>query len=366
MKKLLAMVLLFTLFIEAEPLKQEIGTILNLSGKQRMLTQKMSKEALLVGKGIDIENNQKALKKTIALFDKTLKGLLNGDKELNLVKTKDKKIIKELQSVSALWKEFKIFIDRIADGKFKRTALKAIEMGNIPLLQSMNHIVKMYEEKYKEQLSDKTATTINLAGKERMLIQKMTKELLLIAHNLESNSYMNSLKRGGRFFKDTLCELINDKEATKSPKVEKELQEVKKLWDKYQESIVNTELSEKGIHKFNEKEKVFVEKMTSKLIIVATKIDKRRYKDELKKSANEFEKILNGLIYGDSKLGISKTNNKAIQEKLSKVQHMWQEYKKIINNVDTSTKALKKAMQINMPLVENMDEIVKLYELDNK
>jgi hypothetical protein len=366
MKKVFVIVLLFTLFLEADPSKQEVGTIINLSGKQRMLTQKMSKEALLIGKGIDVKKNREVLKATIALFDKTLKGLIQGDKDLKLPKTEDKKIIKELQSITSLWKEFKVFIDRVASGNFQRTALKAIEMGNIPLLKSMNHVVNMYEKKYTSQLSAKTATTINLAGKERMLIQKMTKELLLIAHHLESNTYMSSLKEGGDFFKDTLVELIQDKDAMKNPQVIKEIQEIKKLWDQYQESIINTELSKKGIHKFNKQEKVFIEKMTSKLIKVATEIDKKRYQDELKKSASEFEQILNGLIQGDTQLDIFKTSNRKIQEELSKIKKMWYEYKEIIIHLDTSTKALKKAMHINMPLVENIDKVVKLYELENR
>ena len=360
--KLITITMLLTLFIEATPTKKEIGTIINLSGKQRMLTQKMSKEALLIGKGIEVKRNREALIKTILLFDKTLKGLINGDKELKLPKTEDKKIIKELQAINSLWVEFKKFIDRVASGKFKRTALQAIEMGNIPLLKSMNHVVKMYEEKYASQLSAKTAKTINLAGKERMLVQKMTKELLLIAHHLESNSYMSSLKKGGNFFKNTLLKLMSNKEAMKSPKIVKDIQEIEKLWEEYQKSIINAELSKEGIHKFNTNEQKFIKQMTSKLIKVATDIDKQRYQEDIKKSAKEFERILNGLTHGDDKLGILKTESSTIQKELSKANKMWSEYKEIIVNIDTSTKALKKAMLINMPLVEQMDKIVKLYE----
>ena len=363
---ILVTTLLFTLFVEAKTTDKEIKNIINLAGKQRMLTQKMSKEALLIGKGIDMEKTQKALRQTIALFDTTLKGLLYGDRNLKLPKTEDKEIIKELQSIRSLWREFKVFIDRVAHGKFKRTALKAIEMGNIPLLKSMDHVVNMYEEKYKSQLSDKTATTINLAGKERMLVQKITKELLLIAHNLESNTYMNSLKEGGNFFKDSLFKLVNNKEAMNNPEIVKEIQDIKILWDEYEKSIMNTELSKEGVHKFNQQEKIFTQKMTSKLITVAIKTDKKRYQDELKRSTNEFETILNGLINGDTKLGIFKTKNKTIQEELSHIKSMWKEYKEIIIHVDTSTKALKRAMEINMPMVEKIDKVVKLYELEEK
>jgi len=67
--------------------KQQSGIIINLAGKQRMLTQKMSKEALFIAKGISVDANKASLAKTVALFDKTLKGLVAGDASLNLPKT---------------------------------------------------------------------------------------------------------------------------------------------------------------------------------------------------------------------------------------------------------------------------------------
>jgi nitrate/nitrite-specific signal transduction histidine kinase len=69
------------------------ATVINLAGKQRMLTQKMSKEALFVTKGIDADKNKEALSKTEGLFDKTLTGLINGDKDLDLPKNENKEIV---------------------------------------------------------------------------------------------------------------------------------------------------------------------------------------------------------------------------------------------------------------------------------
>ena len=362
MKKLLLLSLLFTLFVEATPTQKEITNIINLAGKQRMLTQKMSKEALLIAKEINSKKNREELKKTITLFDTTLYALLDGDTALKLPKTEDKKIRKRIKEIDKLWREFKPFIDKIAQGKSNRNSLKAIEMGNMPLLSTMNSVVKMYEEKYSSALKKNRATTINLAGKERMLSQKMTKELLLIAHNLESNSYMKSLTKGGEFFKDTLFELMQDKEAMSNPHTKEEIKDIKKLWDEYQYAIVNTELSKEGLLIFNKKEKNFIQKMTFKLISVATKIDKERYQHELRESAKEFETVLNGLINGDNQLGLIKTKDKKIQKELSKVKAYWKEYKEVIVNIDISNKGLKKAMQLNMPILKAMDKTVKLYE----
>jgi len=362
MKKLLLLSLLLTLFVKATPTQKEITNIINLAGKQRMLTQKMSKEALLIAKEINIKKNREELKRTITLFDTTLYALLDGDKTLKLPETEDKKIRKRIKEVDKLWREFKPFIDKIAKGKSNRNSLRAIEMGNMPLLSIMNSVVKMYEQKYSSALKKNKASTINLAGKERMLSQKMTKELLLLAHNLESHSYINSLKKGGKFFKDTLFELMQDKKAMSSPHTKKEIKEIKKLWDEYQYAIVNTELSKEGLLIFNKKENNFIKKMTSKLISVATKIDKERYQNEIKESAKEFENILNGLLNGDSTLGVIKSKNKNIQKELYKVKEYWKEYKEVIVNIDMSDKGLKKAMQLNMPILNAMDRTVKLYE----
>lgn len=238
-------------------------------------------------------------------------------------------------------------------------------MGNIPLLLTIDSAVKMYANKYSLNLKNNLTTTINLAGKERMLSQKMSKEFLLIAHKLESNKYLNSLKRGGNFFKETLNELIQNRKEISNPDTIKELIAITELWKKYQEDIANAELSKEGILIFNKKEKQFIEEMTNRLTIVATKIDKRRYQDELQKSSKEFDEILNGLINGDEKLGLIKSNNRDIQEKLSIIKSVWLSYKKIIFDKNISNQKLKKIMILDKKILKNMNIIVKEYELLN-
>jgi len=84
------------------------GTVINLSGKQRMLTQKMSKEVLLVALDVNKDENLTNLRATRDLFDKTLVGLRDGDEELGLPHTKKPKILKALKKVEDLWEEFDV------------------------------------------------------------------------------------------------------------------------------------------------------------------------------------------------------------------------------------------------------------------
>ena len=47
---------------------KEWSTVIDVSGRQRMLAQRMSKEFLLVVKGIDVEGNQRNLQGTVDVF----------------------------------------------------------------------------------------------------------------------------------------------------------------------------------------------------------------------------------------------------------------------------------------------------------
>jgi len=220
--------------------KQQSGVVINLAGKQRMLTQKMSKEALLVAKGVDKDANSANLKKTVALFDKTLKGLMDGDSSLNLPKTEDKDILAQLKKVSELWASFKT--------KIEKNDLQAIAKENLPLLKNMNQAVQMYAKASGSKLDPKMAKTINLAGKQRMLTQKMTKELLLVANNIDADANKENAKKTAGLFETTLNNLISE---TKNDGIKTQLGVVKKLFDEYKPIITNLDISDEALNKAN-------------------------------------------------------------------------------------------------------------------
>ncbi|MGR3311384.1 MAG: ATP-binding protein [Candidatus Brocadiales bacterium] len=120
--------------------------MINLAGRQRMLTQKMSKELLLIAQNTNVEENKVELKKTADLFERTLKGLINGDAELKLPATTNEDILAQLNKVQSLWKEFKLSIhEAVLAGKASKDVVKKVLRLNIPLLKEMDKAVKMYE-----------------------------------------------------------------------------------------------------------------------------------------------------------------------------------------------------------------------------
>ena len=367
MKSLISIVavgIIITTNIEAKEFnRHQQGIVINLAGKQRMLTQKMSKEAMLIAKGINIEENIKNLKNSEALFDKTLKGLRNGDSDLNLPKTEDKEIVNQIDKVSKMWKSFKIHIDKVASGQSTKATLEAIDRENIPLLNNMNIIVEMYEEQSSSKLEPQMARTINLAGRERMLTQKMTKELLLIANSLKSKANQESLKSTGELFKETLSNLmLNDGKAMKDTEIASRLVKVKKLWGDYQNIIANADITPKGQKEAKIKQDIISKKITEELLFIANRADAQIYKENLQKTGKLFDKTLVGLIKGDSDLGLQATKDDKILKQLKKVQELWAKYKMVIENADVSKAGLNKAIAINIPLLQNMNKAVKMYE----
>jgi len=124
---------------------------INLAGRQRMLTQKMSKEAFIlttVAAGEEAEV-RKSLEATAHLFEATLKGLLQGDASQGLEPVEDGDTKRKLIEVRGLWEPFHAAIDVIinkgAASDEGREALAYIKANNIKLLKTMNEAVGLYE-----------------------------------------------------------------------------------------------------------------------------------------------------------------------------------------------------------------------------
>ncbi|HHK60472.1 MAG TPA: hypothetical protein ENJ73_01930 [Desulfobacterales bacterium] len=125
---------------------------INLAGRQRMLTQKMSKEASFLFTASTPEDRRRAakfLRDTAELFGRTLKGLQFGDKGQHLIATKNKKIQAKLAEIAQLWEPFAQAIATLAEtdpsAPAFAKAMNYIRENNLRLLKTMNEAVELYE-----------------------------------------------------------------------------------------------------------------------------------------------------------------------------------------------------------------------------
>jgi len=212
--------------------------LINLSGKQRMLTQRMTKLSLLVSLNIVKKENKKRLIKFSSLYNQTLKAFKNGDKELKCKPIKNLSINEQIEAIEKKWKPFYKNIQKIIEGKDKdKKALKYIVDNNEELLAVSNELVKRYEKSNKSTnyLDKARLHIVNVAGRQRMLTQKMTKEKLLIAKG--DKEYSDKLQKTIKLFDNSLNALINgnSKQMIVKPTdktIKKQLEKVAKIWKK--------------------------------------------------------------------------------------------------------------------------------------
>lgn len=128
------------------------GVRINLAGRQRMLSQRMSKELLLYS---DYRMEKSGIEGTITLFDQTLSALINGgDAPLDYTFTtfaylpymEDKEIYDQLVVVVAHWNNFKKECYNILDTR-SESSLKFVIDENINLLEEMDRAVIMMQNR---------------------------------------------------------------------------------------------------------------------------------------------------------------------------------------------------------------------------
>ncbi|WP_425050359.1 type IV pili methyl-accepting chemotaxis transducer N-terminal domain-containing protein [Psychromarinibacter sp. S121] len=123
-----------------------LARALNVSGRQRMLTQRALAEACLMSAGYDAPLNAASLKATIALFDDSQVGLIDGNGALGLDPAPTPELKAQLEKVAGLWVPMREILTKAANG----TPLSAEELGALSanldtVLKEANVAVGMYE-----------------------------------------------------------------------------------------------------------------------------------------------------------------------------------------------------------------------------
>lgn len=139
------------------------GLVINLAGRQRMLSQKMTKEILDFTATSD-PSLTGTIQNTARVFDLTLKALTDSGKApltLNLQSTEYRQcpastgaVRAQLQKVSTLWQTFYGHLDTIVDGGSGADAsLARVKANNVKLLSEMNTAVALMQMASEKKLS---------------------------------------------------------------------------------------------------------------------------------------------------------------------------------------------------------------------
>lgn len=142
-------------FVTLDNQKQD-GTVINIAGRQRMLSQKYSKEfylALQQAKNTGGNINYKLMEKTQQLFDQSLIAISKGGmtysdtemtKEITLQEETDPQILHKLAEVTQLWQQLQSLINTINPQHYQIEQLANINSISVKVLVNMNQAVGMF------------------------------------------------------------------------------------------------------------------------------------------------------------------------------------------------------------------------------
>ena len=240
-----------------------------------MLTQKMTKLSLLISLNVNKVENKKRLTKAYKLYEKTLKGFLDGDTSLGLPATKNRDIAAFIQKLQKEWSPFLTNVQTIVKSdKRDSKALGYLIKNNEKLLKMSDQLVQSFKKAQTKQtfMEKSRANIVDVAGRQRMLTQKMAKEKLLVLAKVSADQNRKKLQKTISLFDSSLKGLMHGNKALmiikpSNKKMAKQLQVVKALWRDLKPLYEKKKLKEKELAKIIDENPILLAQMHKAVLL---------------------------------------------------------------------------------------------------
>ena len=178
--------------------------VINIAGKQRMLTQKISKEIFY--DLLKYSTDFRIVDEAMSTFENNLLDLTRGNSTRGIYPPQDKKIAEKLRQVHKLWVPFKSNIQELEKNLEKISpSLEVFTIKINKILSLSDNIVKIMVK------NNMPGIYIDLSGRQRMLSQRMglfLKRYLRTSNGEDYVIYLNAKN----LYNKTIIEFLNNKE----------------------------------------------------------------------------------------------------------------------------------------------------------
>lgn len=184
----------------------------NVSGRQRMLSQRIAKAYLMVGSEVDVIDARKQLDEVLALFEKQHQMLLDY--------APNTAIRESLSAVEDAWVPYRELALEAPDSL---RALRMLALSEKVLAAAENTVTLIEKESARS-----SAKLVNVAGRQRMLSQRIAKFYVAMAWRLEDPSVEKEFNKAMQEFEAGLATLQAARVNT--PEISKALERVQSQW----------------------------------------------------------------------------------------------------------------------------------------
>ena len=210
MKFLSIALLFFSAFSYSEIISK--ADSINKAGAQRMLSQRIVKNYIMIGNNIKATQAHQELDHAVALFEQQHLELLDY--------IEDPSVINALDNVSEIWISFRL---KAISNPTKETAKELITLSDKLYIKS-NTVVALLEKKENTQ----SAALVNTSGKQRMLSQKIAKLYMAMAWQIDQKNLTIDFDNTLKEYENGLDKLNKANENT--PAINKKLNKVNAQW----------------------------------------------------------------------------------------------------------------------------------------
>ena len=258
---------------EIEEKKAENKKVLNYAFKQRMRTQWISRDALLISMDFNCSFYQKEILTNADLFNENFNNLINSKEDIEKAKKRDPNFSKKIEEVKERWSIFYDSIKKISKDAKDKNALKVIEENNIGLLDGIAYIftnfIKTYQstDKLEASMAHIKSMLYTQVGKPRMYINKLVKERLLIEQNIHKKDNQKNFEQSIKDM-DRLMKALHDGDkelelhGTEDRKILEKLFISQKIWEEVKVLTTKENLSKREWSTLIQKNDEFINSQT--------------------------------------------------------------------------------------------------------
>ena len=186
--------------------------LINMAGKQRMLSQRIAKDYLYAGNNVAASKANRQLKSSLS--------------ELATTHASLKKSINDPEIVNLL-----AFVEMSSED-FEVTSKEKFSIDNaqlvIDLSESMLEGSQYVVDSLKSKVKIKESKIVETAGKQRMLAQRIAKYYIAYQAGIKDKNTVDQMKSAVKTFSESHAELMLN--AANTPEINRDLNEIDRLW----------------------------------------------------------------------------------------------------------------------------------------